>query len=69
MLVFTNRDVRPQSGASAFQRSFTPGRSRLAVASVQRDGAGKWALSAIDDDVTERDALDLLLDRRRRDRA
>lgn len=61
MLVFTNRDVLPQSGAAAFQRSFVPGRNRLGVASVQRDAAGKWALSAIDEDVTERDALDLLL--------
>lgn len=61
MLVFTNRDVAPQSGASAFERSFVPGASRVGVASVTRDPAGKWVLSGIDADVTERDALDLLL--------
>jgi hypothetical protein len=61
MLVFTNRDVLPQGGPSAFQRSFTPGGSRIGVASVARDPAGKWVLSGMDQDVTERDALDLLL--------
>ncbi|MEJ8838223.1 alpha/beta hydrolase [Ramlibacter sp. AN1133] len=61
MLVFTNRDVVAQSDPSAFQRSFTPGGNRIAVAAVARDAAGRWALSRIDDDVTERDAFDLLL--------
>jgi hypothetical protein len=61
MLVFTNRDVASQSDPSAFQRNFTPGGNRLGVAAVARDGAGKWGLSRIDTDVTERDALDLLL--------
>jgi hypothetical protein len=59
MLVFTNRDV--DAGAAAFQRSFVPGGHRVGVAAVTRDAAGKWQLSGIDDDVTERDALDLLL--------
>ena len=61
MLVFTNRDVVPEAGASAFQRSFVPGGHRIGVASATRDAAGKWGLSNIDADVTERDALDLLL--------
>jgi hypothetical protein len=61
MLVFTNRDVDTGAGASAFQRSFAPGGHRVGVAAASRDGAGKWQLSGIDDDVTERDALDLLL--------
>ena len=61
MLVFTNRDVIAGAGASAFQRSFTPGGRRIGVASVTRDGAGKWGLACTDEDVTERDALDLLL--------
>ena len=61
MLVFTNRDLSPGAGASAFQRSFAPGANRVGVAGVARDAAGKWQLSAVDDDVTERDALDLLL--------
>lgn len=61
MLVFTNREISARAGASAFQRSFAPGAARIGVASVTRDAAGKWQLSAIDDDVTERDALDLLL--------
>ena len=61
MLVFTNRDVVAGAGASAFQRSFTPGGRRIGVAAVTRDAAGKWALSGIDEDVTERDALDRLL--------
>ena len=61
MLVFTNRDLAPDAGASAFQRSFTPGAQRIGVASVSRDAAGKWSIANIDPDVTERDALDLLL--------
>ncbi len=61
MLVFTNRDVQAAGGAAAFQRSFTPGARRIGVAAVDRDAAGKWMLSGIDEDVTERDALDLLL--------
>jgi hypothetical protein len=61
MLVFTNRDVVAASGASAFQRSFTPGATRIGVAAVTRDAAGKWLLAGVDDDITERDALDLLL--------
>jgi hypothetical protein len=61
MLVFTNRDVASQSDPSAFQRSFTPGGSRIAVAAVAREGSGKWVLSRLDDDVTDRDAFDLLL--------
>lgn len=61
MLVFTNRDIDPAGGASAFQRSFTPGGQRLGVADVSRDATGKWVLANIDDDVTERDALDRLL--------
>jgi hypothetical protein len=61
MLVFTNRDLVAGSDAPAFQRSFTPGARRVACASVLRDAAGKWALSGVDEDVTERDALDRLL--------
>ncbi|MBC5783252.1 alpha/beta hydrolase [Ramlibacter sp. USB13] len=61
MLVFTNRDVVPGAGASAFQRSFAPGARRIGVAAAVRDASGRWDLSGIDDDVTERDALDLLL--------
>jgi hypothetical protein len=61
MLVFTNRDVAAGADASAFQRSFVPGGRRIGVADVTRDGAGKWVLSGVDEDVTERDALDLLL--------
>lgn len=61
MLVFTNRDVVAGSDAQAFQRSFTPGGRRIGCASVARDAAGRWGLSAVDDDVTERDALDRLL--------
>ena len=61
MLVFTNRDLVPESGAAAFQRSFTPGGNRVAVAAVARDAGGRWALSRLDDDVTDRDSLDLLL--------
>ena len=61
MLVFSNRDVDPGAGASAFQRSFVPGGRRIGAAAVTRDAAGKWVLSGIDDDVTERDALDRLL--------
>jgi hypothetical protein len=61
MLVFTNRDVTIDAAdASAFQRSFVPGSRRVAGAAVARDGS-RWRLSQIDDDVTERDALDLLL--------
>lgn len=61
MLVFTNRDVSGPADASAFQRSFTPGGQRIAVASVARDTSNRWALSRIDSDVTDRDAPDLLL--------
>jgi len=61
MLVFTNRDLSSGAGASALQRSFAPGAHRIGVAAVVRDAAGKWQLSGFDDDVTERDALDLLL--------
>jgi hypothetical protein len=61
MLVFTNRDLVAGTDPSAFQRSFTPGAARIGVAAVSRDGAGKWALARMDQDVTERDALDLLL--------
>jgi hypothetical protein len=61
MLVFTNRDVVRQADAGAFQRSFTPGGRRIGVAAAARDATGKWAVSRIDDNVTERDALDLLL--------
>ncbi|GAB3651499.1 alpha/beta hydrolase [Ramlibacter alkalitolerans] len=61
MLVFTNRAIAAASDPSAFQRSFTPGGNRISVASVARDGAGRWALSKLDDDVTERDAFDRLL--------
>ena len=60
MLVFTNRDVQPDAGASAFQRSFQPGAKRIGVASVTRDDGGRWVLSDVDADVTERDALDML---------
>ena len=62
MLVFTNRDVSDSAAdASAFQRSFTPGARRVGVAAVERDPSGRWLLSAIDDDVTDRDAPDLLV--------
>lgn len=61
MLVFTNRHVVARPDPSAFGRSFTPGGNRIAVAAVARDAGGKWVLSRIDDDVTERDAFDLLL--------
>ena len=61
MLVFTNRDVLAGDAAPAFQRSFTPGARRVGCASAVRDAAGRWMLSAVDDQVTERDALDRLL--------
>lgn len=61
MLVFTNRDVVDQADVSAFQRSFTPAASRIGGAVVARDAGGRWVLSRVDRDVTERDAFDLLL--------
>ena len=61
MLVFSNRDLVAGSDGPAFQRSFTPAGRRLGCASAARDAAGKWGLSTVDEDVTERDALDRLL--------
>ena len=60
MLVFTNRILGPGSDASAFGGAFTPGGEQIAVAEVARDGAG-WKLSNQDDDVSDVDALNLLL--------
>ena len=60
MLVFTNRDIAPGSAASAFTRSFQPGGTRLAMAEVTTSGNG-WKLQNIDDDVSQKDALDRLL--------
>jgi hypothetical protein len=60
MLVFTNRLLGPGNSGSAFGAAFTPGGEQLAVADVAPD-AGGWALTSQDDDVSEVDALNLLL--------
>jgi esterase/lipase superfamily enzyme len=60
MLIFTNRQLGSGTTESAFGRNFTPGGTQLAVASVA--AAGKhWELSDRDEDVSEEDALNLLL--------
>lgn len=59
MLVFTNREIGPGSAASAFKRSFQPGGTRLAMADVTASGSG-WKLQGIDDNVSQKDALDQL---------
>jgi len=62
MLVFTHRDVLAhRDDASAFTSTFSPGSSRIGVASAARDAGGRWLLSQVDDDVSEGDALDRLL--------
>lgn len=61
MLVFTNRTVdATATDAQAFGASFDPGAARLAVADVGKTASG-WAVSQADDDVTDADALNLLL--------
>lgn len=60
MLVFTNRELTEGSDESAYGRTFKPGSERLAVASVSPDGEG-WLVSEPDEDVSEADALNLLL--------
>lgn len=61
MLVFTNREVEAgRTDAAAFRPSFQPGGTRIGAAAVTRDAGGRWSVSAVDDDVTEMDALDLL---------
>lgn len=62
MLVFTNREIAAgRSDPSAFLASFQPGGTRIGVAAVTRPASGAgWSVSAVDDDVTESDALDLL---------
>ena len=61
MLVFTNREIEAgRTDAAAFGASFQPGSTRIGVAAVTRDAGNRWTVSAVDDDVTETDALDLL---------
>ena len=62
MLIITNRDVNNASNESAFERSFAPGGTRLAFASVApaAQGAG-WALSDVNSDASDVDALNALL--------
>jgi hypothetical protein len=60
MLIFTNRQLASGTTESAFGRNFTPGGTQLAVASVAAGGKG-WKLSDLDEEVSEEDALSLLL--------
>lgn len=60
MLIFTNRQLASGTTEAAFGRNFTPGGIQLAVASVAASGKG-WKLSDPDEDVSEEDALNLLL--------
>src|SRR5688572_1574559 len=60
MLIFTNRQLASGTTEAAFGRNFTPGGTQLAVASVAADGKG-WKLSDPDEEVSEEDALNLLL--------
>ena len=60
MLIFTNRQLASGTTEAAFGRNFTPGDIQLAVASVAADGTG-WKLSDLDEEVSEEDALNLLL--------
>ena len=62
MLVFTNRDVGGATDASAFQRSFQPGGTRVGVASVTRGrSAADWKVADSDADVSDAEALNLLI--------
>lgn len=62
MLVFTNRSITRKTDSTAFARSFIPGGTRLAVASVQRPSAtADWKLSGHNPDIADGEALNLLL--------
>jgi alpha/beta hydrolase family protein DUF900 len=60
MLIFTNRQLASGTTEAVFSRNFTPGAMQLAVARVAADGNG-WQLSDLDEEVSEADALNLLL--------
>lgn len=62
MLIFTNRALNGAADESAFERSFMPGSTRLALASVERASSGAgWAVSQHDADVDDDDSLRALL--------
>jgi hypothetical protein len=61
MLIFTNRHLASGTTEAALGRNFTPGGIQLAVASVAAGGKGGWKLSDLDEEVSEEDALNLLL--------
>lgn len=60
MLIFTNRQLASGVPQAQFGSNFTPGGVQLAVASVTAAGQG-WELSELDEDVSDDDALNLLL--------
>lgn len=63
MLIFTNRDLQNQPDESAFTRSFTPAATRLGFASVApgAGGAPSWAVTGLQADASDADALNALL--------
>ena len=62
MLIFTNRTLGAAADESAFERSFTPGSPRLAMANVARaPGGAGWVVLQGDADVDDGDSLRALL--------
>lgn len=64
MLIFTNRALAAGADESIFTKTFAPGSSRLALATVERGASGaaaRWKVSQPDDDVDDADALRALL--------
>ena len=61
MLLFTNRMLASAPDPSAYQRSFEPGATRLAVAAAKRQPAGGWVVSEHQPDASDVDVLGLLL--------
>ena len=61
MLVFTNRQLSDKPDETAYERSFEPGSTRLAVATVTANATGGWSVSDSRPDASDVDALNLLL--------
>src|SRR5213592_2260367 len=62
MLIFTNRKVQDRADETAFERSFAPGMSHLALANVAAAPAGAgWEVSGLRPDAADAEALNALL--------
>jgi len=59
MLIFTNRTIGAGATADVFGTRFTQQSPRLGLATVVKSGGG-WAVSGIDTDVSDQDAMNAL---------